>query len=354
MSGRLASAKGPRLEREPEDVLLSVIIPTFNRARRVGDLLDSLDRLEAVSFEWEVIVVDNGSTDDMALLVQRAERKGAVRIRYVVEDAPGLHEGRHRGAREARGDYLAYLDDDMLLAPGWLTGVRRLLDGSAGAVVGRILPKWEATPPRWLGQMAAVPAFGYLSLLDLGRSIVETDHFFGCNLFISKDTVFRLGGFNPDGMPAALLKYRGDGETGLWLKFHSAGMRLLYDPEALAFHVVPPERMTVEYLRGRAYRQGISASFSDLRARLQPGETTGPLRGVASDARAWLGRRWPVGVARFCRSYLAAATQTDREIAHVRLLLATSFARGWAFHRAAVRRDPNLRRHVGRRTFMND
>ena len=209
-----------------------------------------------------------------------------------------------------------------------------------------------ATP--LVGGDGNVPAFRVLSLLDLGESVVETAHFFGCNLFVSKQAVFDLGGFNPDGMPEPLLKYRGDGETGLWLKSRAVGMRLLYDPVALAYHVVPARRMTVDYLRGRAYRQGISASFTDLHGNPQDFIGVAARRRHPGDSRAWIRRQWPVGVVRFCRCYLKSTTNTERKIAMIELKLGRSFALGWAFHRSAFRRDPAVRAHVLRRSFISD
>ena len=86
---------------------------------------------------------------------------------------------------------------------------------------------------------------GYLSLLDLGLSAVYIDPVFvyGNNFFIPAKIVFELGGFHPDSMPVDQLRYRGDGEYALMMRFKKAGLRAWYDPVATAYHRIPRERM---------------------------------------------------------------------------------------------------------------
>ena len=333
---------------------LSVIIPTRNRARLTCGLLDSLAQLPAVPWKWEVIVMDNGSTDDTAERVKQKQAGLPIDIRYVLEPRPGLHEGRNRGAVEARGKYLAYLDDDMVLAPTWLQGVDLLEEGKADAVVGRIVPKWEAPPPQWLTRMFESGVFGPLALLDLGEFPVKTGHFYGCNLFLPRQTVLDFGGFHPDGMPKELLQYRGDGETGLWLKMKAAGKKLWYAPEAIAYHIVPASRMTPEYMRQRACNQGVSQSFTDLRR--QHGLYGNPPEGIARlllGAKQWMRSQPSVHWLRHLLARWHAQSDVEREVSGVRYEMARGMAAGWRFHRRALRRDPALRAHVLRPSFMD-
>lgn len=256
-----SQAAGPALA-------VSVVVPTRNRAERVARLLDSLARVDASQVPCEIIVVDNGSTDDTAVVVRRAASAAPVPLRYVYEPEPGLHVCRHRGAREARGEVLAYLDDDTQVRREWLRGAEPLLQGRADAVVCRILPEWEAPVPLWLMDLVETGVYGPLTLLDLGREQREVDAtlVWGAGFFIRRSLVFELRGFHPDSMPAELLRFRGDGETGLMMKFAAAGHRAWYDPSSVVEHAVSAERMTHSYLRERFYRQGISDSFTALRA----------------------------------------------------------------------------------------
>lgn len=248
-------------------MLLTVIIPTRNRANHLLTLLDSLSAQHPVDFKWEVLVVDNGSEDHTITVCERKAVDFPVNLRCVSEEEPGLHRGRNRGAKEAQGKILGYLDDDMQLAPTWLQGVRLIRDGKADAVVGRIKPYFGAPVPDWADVIYDGKNCGFWGLIDLGDEPVDItgDRMAGGNSFIGREMVLELGGFNPDGMPPELLKYRGDGETGFYQKFERLGKKAMYDPVAEAIHIIPAERMTMEYICKRSFLQGISDSYTRIR-----------------------------------------------------------------------------------------
>ncbi len=338
--------------KESGAVLLSVIVPTRNHARLVADLLDSLAAQVTVPFRWEAIVIDNGSTDQTAELAKGKISLLPIEIRYIYEPKPGLHNGRHRGAREARGRYLAYLDDDVLLTPAWVHGLEKLTSGQAEAVVGRILPRWETRPPAWLKTLTREP--GYLSLLDMGPRgfYIDPKFVYGDNFFILKQVVFELAGFHPDSMPADQLRYRGDGEYGLMLKFKQAGLRAWYEPAATAYHRIPRARMTLDNLCKRSYAQGISDSFSNIRAKqydptyledhnsIYPEATRRTLRSYMGRIKELPPRRILANVAhRMMR--LVPLSQ-----ANVKKRLSQAAVAGYRYHQAEVRKDPELLKWV--------
>ncbi len=249
-------------------VLLSVIIPTRNRSAYLVNLLDSLAEQDNVLFEWEVLVIDNASTDETKLIVEEKIKSLNIDINYFYEKELGLHRGRHRGAKEANGKYVAYLDDDMLISDNWLRSAGEyLIKSKVKAFCGKILPKWEAKPEEWLLKVCTNRTFGLLTLLNLGEKIspIAPGNVFGGNCFIEKKLIFELGGFNPDGMPSDLKFFRGDGESGFFEKFANAGYKAFYFPKAMAYHIIPKNRMTEKYLCKRAYLQGFSHSFSTIR-----------------------------------------------------------------------------------------
>jgi glucosyl-dolichyl phosphate glucuronosyltransferase len=252
-----------------ETTLLSVVIPTYNRSNNLKLLLESLSHQEEVSFSWEIIVVDNASTDDTPDIVQNLIPLMPVPLRYVYESKPGLHQGRHKGVLEAKGEIVAFLDDDTVLPQEWISGAQLILSKQADAVVSRILPKWETQPPQWLLDLMDNGTYGLLTLLDLGDVPKEIDpgYVWGASFFIRRSIIIKLGGFNPDGMPEGFIHYRGDGESGLFRKFKATGYSAWYDPRSIAYHCVTSERMSVEYLKKRSFNQGISDSFAYIRKR---------------------------------------------------------------------------------------
>jgi hypothetical protein len=140
-------------------------------------------------------------------------------------------------------------------------------------VGGKNLPNFEVSPPSWISQVMergpdyAIIYCGYYSLLDFGdqRREVDANHVWGLNFSIRRETFYQLGGFNPDTVPARYRRYQGDGETGLTEKAKERGLKAIYEPRALVHHLVPAERLTVEYLEKRMYFQGVCDSFTSIR-----------------------------------------------------------------------------------------
>ncbi len=336
-------------------MLLSVIIPTRNRAAYLADLLDSLAAQEPVAFDWEVIVVDNASTDDTPVVARQKAAALPIPIRYVHEPNLGLHQGRHRGAKEAGGTFLGYLDDDMILAPTWIQGVTIAAQGRADAVVGRILPRWEVQPPAWVKALATEGIENYLGLLDLGTRArpVEPVMVLGGNAFLPRQTLFELGGFHPDGVPSDLLRYRGDGETGLMMKFKQQGLRSWYDPRATAYHLIGANRLTVEYICQRAYRQGISDSFTQIRAAHGLGEvpfSEHSLGYYMERLRAMRPAQAAQIITRKVGKMLGLASFLPYH--DIRERIAQAYQEGWQFHQDEVNRDPDLLAYVLKPTYL--
>lgn len=340
-----------------ELVLLSVIVPTRNRAHRLGDLIDTLARQDPVSFEWEVIVVDNASSDNTSAVVRQKSQAHSIQLSYIVEPRLGLHNSRHRGAQEANGEYLGFLDDDMLLAPTWLQGVQLLSQGLSDAVAGRILPRWEVEPPKWLRALSRDGVFSHLGLLDLGSNAKSIDPFmvFGGNCFLPRSLVFDLRGFHPDSIEPELLHLRGDGETGLMRKFKEAGLEAWYDPAATAFHVISADRISSVYLCQRAYNQGVSDSFTHIRAEFFD-------KGIVEVKRSplhYLRRAREMSSAELLRATASRFGQIINRILprpqdEIRNKMDAAYLAGWRFHQEAVRKDPKLLEYVTRDTYISD
>jgi glucosyl-dolichyl phosphate glucuronosyltransferase len=315
----------------------SVIVPTRNRAPVLRACLQSLAAQTMPAERFEVIVVDNGSSDDTAAVARAFD--GPLRLRLLHEPEPGLHIGRHAGWRAAQSDVLMFADDDIEAEPGWVEAVAAAFDDPAVALVGgNDRPNFEHAPPAWLQRWWSIPvahgrALGYLSILDFGerrRFDIDPAWVWGCNFNVRRSVLEAARGFHPDGVPKDRLRWRGDGEMHVGRVVRERGARTLFDAAASVRHRVDGFRMTADYFEQRAFAQGVSDSYATIRRAggLRP-QWQAPLR-------RWLGR-W--------RDRRLARPADDPVVMEWRSVLAAvrrGHAAGAAFHRQAVREDPAL------------
>ncbi|MCW1309091.1 MAG: glycosyltransferase family 2 protein [Candidatus Bathyarchaeia archaeon] len=262
-------------------MFLSVIIPTRNRAKYLAGALASITGQTYPQELFEVIVVDNGSTDNTKEVCESFNDR-IKNLRYFYEPTPGLHVGRHLGMRQAKAEILVYADDDIEAFPTWLEAIAESFQNPEVVLVGgKNLPKWEAEPPDWILKMWEKDKNGnrileYLSIIDLGdeKKFINPFYVFGCNFSIKKKILQEFGGFHPDGMPEDLLRYRGDGETYVCRSIYERGYISLYNPRASIFHVISKNRLNDKYFYRRAFREGISYSFSFIRKRARESNST--------------------------------------------------------------------------------
>jgi glucosyl-dolichyl phosphate glucuronosyltransferase len=172
--------KGPQLEesatRTAEVTLfaavnapdVSVVISTFDRCASLSRTLNSLLAQQVpASLDYEIIVVDNNSTDSTAAVVESYCRREPARVRYVFEPRQGVSYGRNAGIRASRAPIVAFTDDDNEVDPHWVATVKATFDSHSETVAigGRILPQWPRTVlPRWLDRRHWAP----LAILDYG------------------------------------------------------------------------------------------------------------------------------------------------------------------------------------------
>jgi GT2 family glycosyltransferase len=312
---------------------ITAIVPTHNRAVSLRATLTSL-LAQGPSQGYEILVVDNACTDRTAAVVEEVNRSATGTIRYIREDLLGLHYARNAGARAARAPILAFTDDDAVCSPDWL---RHLLaafaDPRVGCVGGKILPRWEVDPPRWILRYP-----GALSLLDLGdapRELASPQDIYGCNFSIRRDLLYSLGGFNPDSFGP---RWIGDGETGLLRKVYRAGWKVLYHPGAVVWHQVPAARLTLDYMQRRFANQGSADAYSLLRKR--PGPLSALARagfygsGALAFAFVGMGLRLVPGEARFHNA------------------LRQAYCRARSAYEFRFAFDPNLRAWVARDDWL--
>jgi GT2 family glycosyltransferase len=236
--------------------VVSVVVPTRGRAAYLEVTLDSLlaQRTEA---EHEIVVVDDGSADATAAVV--AARPG---VRYVAHGVTrGLNTARNSGLRETEADLIAFVDDDVLVPPGW---VDALVDGAARhpraeAFGGPIRARFEGRTPRGCGREEPP-----ITTLDLGAEDREAPVAWGANFAVRRSAVERIGPFDE-----RIVRPHGDEEE--WLeRLRAAGGTIVYLAEAGLDHRRTAEDAKLGPLARAAYARGRAARASDRRRSRAP------------------------------------------------------------------------------------
>src|SRR5579872_592596 len=154
---------------------ITVILCTFNRCASLRRALESLARqMLPESVEWEVLVVDNNSTDGTRDVAAEFCRMNSARSRYVFEPEQGKSNALNRGIRDAKGEILAFIDDDVIADPDWLRNLTAPLSNPTWVGVGgRIVAPRDFSPPPWLAMEGPYDMSGILALFDKGRESSE-------------------------------------------------------------------------------------------------------------------------------------------------------------------------------------
>jgi glycosyltransferase involved in cell wall biosynthesis len=227
---------------------ITVILCTYNRCERLAKALESAAALRLPdSVEWEILVVDNNSSDKTPEMVEVFRRRYPERFRYLFEPQSGKSYALNAGIREARGDVLAFMDDDVTVDPTWLENLTApLRSGEWAGSGGRILPERTFVPPPWLS-LEERHALAPLAMFDCGPDACDlTEPPFGTNMAFHKRMFAKYGGFRTDLGPRPGSEIRSE-DTEFGCRLLAAGERLHYEPTAVVYHSVPKNRLDKKY-----------------------------------------------------------------------------------------------------------
>ena len=200
---------------------VSVVVATRDRKARLRTLLESLRAQTAGADSFEVVIVDDGSTDGTPALLAAESRRGGLDMRIVRrESGSGPARARNEGVHAARAPLVAFIDDDCVATPGWLEALLEAAAADPGAILqGRTMPEGDAG---W-----HVGPFGRTLMVEHGGPPYES-----CNIAYPRELFERLGGFDADEFPMV-----GE-DMDLAYRALTGGAHVVFRPEALAHHAV--------------------------------------------------------------------------------------------------------------------
>ena len=242
---------------------ISIVVCTHNRAAMLRDALASLARLETGErFSYEIVVVDNASSDETPQVVLECS-KSAPALRYAMEGKKGIATARNRGYREARGEWIAFFDDDQLADPRWLLELFHYAhDNSLRAVGGPVHLKLPDGCRRNLHRFVRMllgesrlgrEAFAYSPKVSPGTG----------NLMLHRSVFEQVGLFDE------AFAVRAE-DTDLFCRMWKAGIEAWYVPTAAVQHVTPDQRLAEDYLLRLSELTGTSVADRERRTSSLP------------------------------------------------------------------------------------
>jgi glycosyltransferase involved in cell wall biosynthesis len=242
----------------------SVVVCTRNREHFLARALESLLTQQYPRNRYEVIVVDNASSDGTRTLVQQYVASAAVSVSYHLEHRPGTSFARNLGAAHARLEYVAYLDDDACAAPGWLAAydaaIREYSIIAAGGPVEPVLDSGVVTPDWWLDDnLKAIFGLDHSHLRPTERVFPIRWPLWlgGCNCVYSKRLIDESGGFRTDFGPVGE-RYRVAEDIDLNGRLERAGVPIHYVRDARIEHTITADRLARRYILMRSFSAGIT------------------------------------------------------------------------------------------------
>lgn len=242
---------------------VSVIVCTYNREKYLPQNLESLKNQKADPNLYEIVIVNNNSTDSTHDIATRfVADNPQLHCKYSVETRQGLTHARNRGIKESAGEFLAFIDDDAFARPEYIQSILQFFGQykTPDAAGGRIIPQYEAgEEPEWMSPYLLT----LVAALDMGNEVKE---FRPQKFPIGANMVFKAKVFEVVGLFDVNLGRKGDKleageEKDLIFRLRSQGGKIFYAPNIIVDHIIPKSRVSKDYIR----KQGLGIGISERR-----------------------------------------------------------------------------------------
>jgi glycosyltransferase involved in cell wall biosynthesis len=244
----------------PDDA--TVLICTYNRAALLGHTLDSLARSRVSRVRWDVVVVDNNSSDETRDVVLSRVASYPVPLQYLFEGRQGKSHALNTGLAATTAAFVLFTDDDVIVDQRWIDAScdAMLDDPAVDYTGGPVYPIWEQPCPGWLDQTRS-DLWGALAILDYGpeRFVFEERQRvpLGANMAVRRALIDRIGGFDPK-LGRTGKSLLGQEQAEFFCRSRAAGAHGVYEPVMSLRHHVPAKRLTKDYFRRWWYWKGVS------------------------------------------------------------------------------------------------
>ncbi|MBI4358482.1 MAG: glycosyltransferase family 2 protein [Candidatus Omnitrophica bacterium] len=223
---------------------VSVIVCSYNRAESLRDTIESLVNQRAIC-SYEIIVVDNNSKDGTRDVAESFNGK----VKYAFESRQGLSYARNTGIKEAKGQIIAFTDDDVIADSNWVSSIYQCFkETRALAVGGQIKRLWNCERPEWLAE----EIMGPLIVQDLGPQRKKWDqqnrHMIGANMSFHR-AIFEQHGIFREALGRKGDRLIGGEDREIFQRLQKAGIAIFYEPKAIVHHKVEKQRLSKDFMR---------------------------------------------------------------------------------------------------------
>lgn len=240
--------------------MLTTIICTYNRAKYISNLLESIAANDLDKSEYEILLVDNNCTDNTREICDAfAQAHQDVQFRYTKELEQGLSAARNRGIKEAKGDIIVYIDDDALVDTDYLRAYTEWFDSHPKTMAcgGPIEPIYETAEPSWMTPYTKALLTAWMNYGDKVREYPKGRFPGGGNAAYRKEVFEKVGLFN------TALGRKGNSlmaseEKDIFDKMHAMNMQILYLPTPVLHHIIPQAKLEPDYFNRVTYQIGCS------------------------------------------------------------------------------------------------
>tara|TARA_B100000795_G_scaffold236603_1_gene196799 strand:+ start:71 stop:976 length:906 start_codon:yes stop_codon:yes gene_type:complete len=237
--------------------MISAIISTYNREKYLPKLFRSICKQDYLNFE--IIIIDNNSPGNTKELTEVfIKNNPKLKIKYFLETKQGLSFGRNRGIKEAKGDFIIFLDDDAFISNNYFYRISFYFKqySDVMAIGSKILLDYESSIPKWENPYLN-SLLGYFNLGNNIKLFKSNDYPRGSNMSFRKSVFDIVGYFNTQ-LGRIGSELGGGEEKDIFKRIYISQMKVLYVPDAIVFHTVPKERTTYKFIKQQAIGTGKS------------------------------------------------------------------------------------------------
>ena len=242
--------------------MVSVVIATYNRCNFLEDCIKSFNEQDCDKSLFEVLIIDNNSTDDTETISNELIYKYPdLNISYMIETNQGLSYGRNRGIKESKYDLIHFFDDDAVATKNYVSTIIDTFERypRAMAVGGKIHLNYIEGRPKW-ASVYIESIFGLFDIGDVEMEFPKKNYPRGSNMTFKRDLFDKVGQFDTSLGRKGRIMLGGE-EKEIFQRVYEVGFSVVYNPLTICYHAVPESRTRVDFMRNQVVGIGVSENI---------------------------------------------------------------------------------------------